>query len=80
MRESLRSEPYLTLRKHLVCARKAAGLTQRDLAARIGRQQPFISEIESGQRRLDIVEFLTLAKALALDPAEVMSKLAKVRG
>ena len=80
MRDLLRSEPYRALRAHLVKARKDARLTQSQLAARIGRRQPFISEIETGQRRLDIVEFIHLTRALGLDPAEVVRKLAKVRG
>ena len=77
MRDLLRSEPYRTLRDHLVRARKRARLTQRALAARIGRGQPYISEVETGQRRLDIVEFTHLVRALGLDPVEVMRALAR---
>ena len=77
MRDLLRSEPYRVLRDHLVWARRRARLTQRALAARIGRHQPYISEVETGQRRLDIIEFTHLVRALGLDPAEVMRVLAR---
>ena len=78
MRDLLRSEPYRALRVHLVKARKDARLTQSQLAARIGRRQPFISEIETGQRRLDVIEFIHLTRALELDPAEVINRVNKV--
>lgn len=77
MRDLLRSEPYRTLRDYLIRARKQARLTQKALAARIGRRQSYISEVETGQRRLDIIEFIHLAEALDLSPAEVMRILVK---
>lgn len=55
----------------LVEARAQSGLTQTQLAERIGRDQTFISLIERGQRRVDVIEFIGLAKALGLDPAEL---------
>ena len=80
MRDLLRSEPYRVLRDHLVWARRRARLTQKALAARIGRRQSYISEVETGQRRLDIIEFTHLVGALGLDPAEVMRVLARGGG
>ena len=60
-------------------ARLQAGLTQAELAGRIGKDQSHISLIEGSQRRLDLVEFRELAKALGRDPveffAEISSKL-----
>jgi transcriptional regulator with XRE-family HTH domain len=47
---------------------KEAGVTQVDLAARLKRPQPFISYIESGERRVDLIEFYAIAKALGVDP------------
>ena len=60
-------------------ARTDARLTQAQLAARIGRSQSFVSELESGGRYLDVIEFIHLTRALNLDPADVMRKLAKVQ-
>jgi transcriptional regulator with XRE-family HTH domain len=54
-------------------ARVEAGLTQAELAARIGRDQSHISLIEGSQRRLDVVEFHEIAKALRRDPVELFA-------
>lgn len=66
----------------LRAARQEAGLTQAELAIRIGRDQSHISLIEGSQRRLDLVEFYEIAKALRRDPVElygrVVAKLAAV--
>lgn len=65
----------------LVEARQASGLTQAELAARVGKDQSFVSIIERGQRRVDVLEFVALAKAMDTDPARlferVMRKLSK---
>lgn len=56
-------------------ARLKAGLTQADLAAQIGRDQSHISLIEGSQRRLDLVEFREIAKALGRDPVEFFAEI-----
>lgn len=56
----------------LRAAREEAGLTQAQLAALIGKDQSHISLIERSQRRVDVVEFLTLARALRRDPADLI--------
>jgi transcriptional regulator with XRE-family HTH domain len=61
----------------LVAARTGAGLTQTELAKLIGRDQTFISLIERGQRRVDVIEFIALAKALKRDPAELFDDALK---
>lgn len=65
----------------LVDARKQAGLTQGELADRIGRDQTFVSLIERGQRRVDVIEFIRLAKAVGADPAalfnDVLGRIAR---
>jgi len=55
-------------------ARVDEGLTQRELAERIGRDQSHISIIENSQRRLDVVEFIRIAKALGRDPVELFAE------
>jgi transcriptional regulator with XRE-family HTH domain len=57
-------------------ARKSAGLTQVELSQRIGRDQTFISLIERGQRRVDVIEFIGMAKAMGLEPVELFSRIA----
>lgn len=54
----------------IASARKAAGITQVELAARLGRPQSFVSKVERGERRLDVIEFCDVAEALGRDPAE----------
>lgn len=56
----------------LVDARKAAGLSQSSLADLLHRHQQFVSRYETGERRLDVVEFIDIARALALDPMTLM--------
>ena len=56
----------------LVAARKAAGVTQVELAGRLGRHQSFVSKYERGERRLDVVEFCQVAEALGHDPSKLL--------
>lgn len=59
---------YTSFVRVLVAARKEAGVTQVELADRLGKPQPFISSIEKGVRRVDLIEFYAIARALKLDP------------
>lgn len=52
----------------LVEARRQSGLTQAQLAAKVGKDQTFISLIERSQRRVDVLEFVALAKAMGVSP------------
>lgn len=74
-KKSIFTSRYQKLKKLLIEARKDAGLTQVDLAAKLDRPQSFVSKYERGERRLDIVEFLEVADALRIDPAEFIEKL-----
>lgn len=51
----------------LVGARKAAGITQSELAQKLGRPQSFVAKYEGRERRLDVAEYVTIAKALGAD-------------
>jgi transcriptional regulator with XRE-family HTH domain len=75
--KTLRSKRYKALVDVLVSRRKAVGMTQSDLAARLGKSQSFVARLESGQRRITVVEFMTLAKILRFDPYRVISTLEK---
>ena len=66
---------YDTFRTMLVEARKDAGLTQVQVAKRLRRPQSFVSKYEGGERRLDVVEFLEVAKALRVDAANFVRRL-----
>ena len=75
MTKSVFTEEYERFRQMLIEARKERGLTQVDIATRLGKPQSFVSKYERGERRLDVVEFLEVAKALAIDPKAVIDKL-----
>ena len=70
MSKSLFTRKHTQLRKLLTKARKDANMTQTTLAHRLQRQQAYISRIERGERRIDVVEFLDLAHAIGLNPAK----------
>ena len=58
--------------------RERAGLKQSDVAALLGWHQPFVSNVEAGQRRLDLIELLDLAEALGVDPRDLIDALLDV--
>lgn len=60
--------------KFLVAARRAANVTQVELAARLGRPQSFVSKYERGERRLDVVEFCQVAEALSYRPSALLDQ------
>lgn len=75
MPKSLYSPAYETFLRLLRSARSEAGLTQRQLAARLQRPQSFVSKVESGERRCDVVEFREICHALGADPVQFMAAL-----
>ena len=75
MTRSIFSGAYERFRLLLVEARKAAGLSQAELANRLSRPQSFVSKYERGERRLDLVEFLEVAGVLGLDAGEFIKRM-----
>jgi transcriptional regulator with XRE-family HTH domain len=55
-----------------VQARNDAGLTQVQVAAALKRPQSFVSKYESGERNLDVVEFVTVCRALRVNACQVL--------
>ena len=66
-RENLR--PVYEFRKALIGARLAAGLTQRELAAKLGTTQSAVARLESGERLPTVDTLYHLAVALSVDVA-----------
>jgi predicted transcriptional regulator len=60
----------------LIKERKAAGINQTELAKTLGQYQSFVARVESGERRVDVIEFLDIAKAIGFDAKTVIAKLA----
>lgn len=55
--------------------REASGLSMREAAQIIGKPHSFIGNIEVGQRRLDVVEFIWYCEKLGFDPLEGMNRI-----
>lgn len=73
MAKTIRSSGHEALRESLTAARKAAGLTQADLAKRLKCHQSLIARLESGQRRIDVIEMIVLARAIGLDAHDLLA-------
>jgi transcriptional regulator with XRE-family HTH domain len=56
-------------------ARQKSGLTQVEAAKKLGCRQTFISKIECGERRVDVVEFVVMMRAYDTDPTRLLKKL-----
>ncbi|MER9593988.1 helix-turn-helix transcriptional regulator [Mesorhizobium sp. M0244] len=78
MQKTLRSPRHLRLIQLIVDKRKASGLSQADLAKAIDRYQSVVAAIESGGRRLDVIEFLDLAETIGFDPHDILDEVTTV--
>jgi transcriptional regulator with XRE-family HTH domain len=67
---------YRSLIETLKAARRKAGITQIELAERLGTRQQFVSKVESGERRLDVVELVDMGRALGIDVAALVADIA----
>jgi transcriptional regulator with XRE-family HTH domain len=74
--KSVFSERYERFRQLIIKCRKAKGITQVELANMLSRPQSFVSKYERGERRLDVIEFLDVANALGIKPADFLRELA----
>ncbi|MEA2885111.1 MAG: hypothetical protein QOH32_4367 [Bradyrhizobium sp.] len=77
--KTLRSRRHKALIALLIERREATGMTQTELADRLGEYQSFVARLESGQRRVDVVEFLKLTEVLGLDPGKVLAVVRKLK-
>lgn len=72
MAKSIHSQVYRDLVAGLAQARGAAGLTQQALADRLGRPQSYVAKVGGFERRLDVVEFLAMAREIGVDPVPMV--------
>ncbi|MDU8925224.1 helix-turn-helix transcriptional regulator [Pasteurellaceae bacterium LIM206] len=75
LRSSIYTPEHIWLRELFISQRKALGLSQRALAERLGVIYSLIGKIETGDRRLDIIEFTRYCTALELDPKVIVARL-----
>jgi len=75
MPKSLNSPRHELVKSALIEQRKAAGMSQTEVATRLGRPQSYIAKIEGGERRVDVVELIELAEVIHLDLHDLMDAL-----
>ena len=71
----LERQKYEFLRSELKKARLESNILQKDLAKTLKKPQSYISKVESGERSMDIIEFVDYCKGLGLEPSKWLKKL-----
>ncbi|MFO0847146.1 MAG: helix-turn-helix transcriptional regulator [Gemmataceae bacterium] len=73
--KSIYTREYAALLRLVRQAREAAGLTQVDLAAALGRSQSFVSKVERGETRLDVIQLRAVLLPLGVSLPEFTRRL-----
>jgi len=75
LKKTIYSAEYAAFREMLRAKREKLNLSQEELGKRLGKHQPFIARIESGQRRLDVVEFIHMMRIMGVSSVSFLKKL-----
>lgn len=78
MKKAIVSKKQKFLAKRLVEERKKAGLFQTDLAKKLECFQSRIARLESGERRIDLIEYLQISEEIGFDPFELLKEVSKI--
>jgi transcriptional regulator with XRE-family HTH domain len=73
--KSLRSKQHQAVVAIIAASRRQVGMTQDDLAAELGWHRSKLARIESGERRVDVPEFIIIAFALKIEPAQLLARV-----
>ncbi|MGB3265917.1 MAG: helix-turn-helix transcriptional regulator [Microcoleus sp.] len=73
--KSVFSHEYQIFRSCMIAARKDAQLTQESVAKSLKKPQSFVAKYENGERRLDVIEFLLVARVIGVDPCDIIRKI-----
>ena len=73
--QTIRGKRHKYLIKAMIAAREKAGIKQADLARHFKQYQSWAARLESGERRVDVCEFLALAEAIGFDPIEMLKEI-----
>ena len=76
---SIHSPEHIWLRQLLIKRREELGLSQRALATRLDVVYSFIGKVETGDRRLDVFEFVAYCEALEMDANDVLSQIPNLK-
>jgi len=77
MPKSVFSDAHRHVVDVLVESRRRAGLTQAELGRSVGKDQSFVSLIENAQRRVDVLEFFALSRAMGFDPLLLLAQISQ---
>lgn len=77
MPKGIHDDRYRALIERLVSGRIAAGVSQTVLATKLGKPQQFVSRYEIGDRRLDVIEYVDVARAIGLDPLQEITAVTR---
>jgi transcriptional regulator with XRE-family HTH domain len=77
MARTFASPQHDVLAAFLAKQRKAAGLTQKDLAKKLKRSQDYVSDVETGQKIIGVVELMEWAHAVGFDARSAIKALEK---
>ncbi len=75
MAKTLRTAQHKALIALLIAEREKTGLTQSGCATALGEYQSFVARLESGQRRVDVIELIQLSRVLKFDVPETVQEL-----
>jgi hypothetical protein len=79
MARTFSSARHEALRNYIVEKRKKSRLRQVDLAKLLQRNQSYVTNLERGQKAVEVVELIEWAEAIGFDPADAVKRIAKVR-
>ena len=75
MPKSVFTDAYVSMVDDLVALRKQSGVSQVELAQRLGKTQQFVSSVEQRIRRLDVIELYAYVRAIGGNPEGVVVSL-----
>jgi len=75
MKKSIHTKKYQHFCELLIEARESKGLTQKQVAIKLDRPQSFVSKYENGERRIDVLEFLEICKAIGVSANGIIGKI-----
>ncbi|OYP36445.1 helix-turn-helix domain-containing protein [Rhodopirellula sp. MGV] len=77
MKEALREQVWKHIRNRLAKKRESQGITQTELAKKIGKHQTFVSKYETDQSSLNVMDFIAVCTALRVSPSKLIENARK---
>lgn len=75
MSDTLHNDAYKTLIERLIKARTIARMSQQAVADKLGKPQSYVAKVEGFERRLDVIELLTIAKVIGFNPMPAIKEV-----